>query len=205
MLSAADLGIVQPEKAHELIENTLATVERLEKHGGHLYNWYATDTLRPLEPRYISTVDSGNLCACLIALAAGLREYGFDATAGRAERLAAGMDFSSLLDRQRMLLRIGRSSENPRSGCYDLLASEARLTAYLAVARGDVPKKVWERMSRALVASGLRRGMVSWTGTMFEYLMPDLFLPSPESSLLGETRHFCLYVQRRRTRGSPWG
>ena len=205
VLSAADLGIVQPEKAHELIENTLATVERLEKHGGHLYNWYATDTLRPLEPRYISTVDSGNLCACLIALAAGLREYGFDATAGRAERLAAGMDFSSLLDRQRMLLRIGRSSENPRSGCYDLLASEARLTAYLAVARGDVPKKVWERMSRALVASGLRRGMVSWTGTMFEYLMPDLFLPSPESSLLGETRHFCLYVQRRRTRGRPWG
>jgi len=206
-LSAADLGIIEPKKAGEIIDRSLSTIESLEKWNGHLFNWYDTGNLQVLQPPYVSTVDSGNLCACLMALSGGLREYGFDALAHRADALAAGMSFAPMLDEEKMLLKIGinTASDSHDSGCYDLLAGEARLTAYLAVSRGDVPKKLWERMSRALVAKGHRRGMASWTGTMFEYLMPELLLPLVHGSLLYETHHFCLYVQRRRSRMKPWG
>jgi cyclic beta-1,2-glucan synthetase len=205
VLTAADLGIIAPEAAAERIDRTLTTVEGLEKWHGHLYNWYDTAVLTVLAPPYVSTVDSGNLCACLLALAQGLREYGQPDLARRAEALAAEMDFAPLLDREKMLLRIGLDTADPArdGGCFDLLAGEARLTAYLAAARGDVPVKVWQRMSRAHVAAGRRRGMASWTGTMFEYLMPELLLPVERASLLDETFQFALAVQKKRH--TPWG
>lgn len=81
-------------------------------------------------------------------------------------------------------------------GLYDLMASEARLTSYTAIAKGDVPRRHWRRLSRAMRSSGGYRGMASWTGTMFEYLMPELFLPLTQDSLLYETAKFCVYVQK---------
>lgn len=91
-------------------------------------------------------------------------------------------------------------------GLYDLMASEARLTSYTAIAKGDVPRRHWRRLSRAMRSSGGYRGMASWTGTMFEYLMPELFLPLTQDSLLYETAKFCVYVQKkRRSRGGAWG
>ena len=206
-LAAIDLGLAEPERALTIAEGLIATCERLEKRGGHLYNWYSLATLRPIEPRIISTVDSGNLAACLAAAAAGLREYGRGGLAGRCDRLREGMDFSLLYDERRRLFRIslgedGRASE----GCYDLLASEARLTAYYAVAHGDVPARHWRQLSRALLGRDGYRGLASWTGTMFEYLMPELFLPLERGSLLYESARFCLYVQRRDVpEGAPWG
>ena len=83
-------------------------------------------------------------------------------------------------------------------GWYDLMASEAMLTSYLAIARGDAPEKHWRRLSRAQLQKDGYRGLASWTGTMFEYLMPALFLPYEPGSLLGESARFCLYVQKRR-------
>ena len=89
---------------------------------------------------------------------------------------------------------------------YDLLASEARLTSYFAVARGDVPREHWRALSRAQVQKDHYRGCVSWSGSMFEYLMPELFLPPVRDSLLWESAKFCLYVQRRRVHpGQVWG
>ena len=89
---------------------------------------------------------------------------------------------------------------------YDLLSSEARLTSYFAVARGDVPREHWRALSRAQVQKDHYRGCVSWSGSMFEYLMPELFLPPVRDSLLWESAKFCLYVQRRRVRpGQAWG
>ena len=207
LLSAADLGITEADKAARTIDRCLGTIESLEKWRGHLYNWYSTADLSVLPPRYVSSVDSGNLCACLMALEAGLREYGYGDLACRAAKLAAAMDFSPLLDKEKMLLKIGINTDAPHrdEGCYDLLAGEVRLTAYTAIARGDIPKKVWEKMSRAMVALGSRRGMASWTGTMFEYLMPELLLPHTHGSLLSESHRFCLYAQRRRCKSSPWG
>lgn len=209
VLAAMDLDFIDEKAGLARIRGCLATVERMEKWRGHLYNWYDTRTLAPLEPRYVSTVDSGNLCACLIALRHGLAAHGASALADRAAALADAMDFAPLYDRERKLFYIGLdvADPNPPEAWYDLLASEARLTAYLAVARGDVPPSHWERLSRALLQYGSYRGMASWTGTMFEYLMPELLLPTAKNSLLWESARFCLFVQRRRVRGTglPWG
>ena len=207
-LAAADLALARPERAAELAEGMLETCERLEKWRGQLYNWYDLRTLRPLSPRYVSTVDSGNLAASLTALAAGLREYGRGDLAARAIKLRDGMDFSALYDEKRRLFRIGFDAGKGglSEGSYDLLASEARLTGFYAVAHGDVPARHWRQLSRALVGRDGLRGLASWTGTMFEYLMPELFLPLRRGSLLWESARFCLYVQRRDApSGGPWG
>lgn len=93
------------------------------------------------------------------------------------------------------------------SSYYDLLMSEARMTSYFAVASRQVPKKHWGALGRTLARSGGYTGPVSWTGTMFEYFMPHLLLPSPEGSLGFEALRFCVYCQRRCVRGKdvPWG
>lgn len=207
-LAAMDMGVDDGLTAMTHIENMLSTVTRLKKWKGHLYNWYDTRTLRPLEPESISTVDSGNLCACLIALKEGLKEYGRDELARTAEELAREMDFTALYDDSRRLFYIGWDArrDRPAGGVYDLMASEARLTSYLAVARGEASERHWRRLSRAQLGLDGYRGLASWTGTMFEYLMPELFLPLCPDSFMYESAKFCLYAQRRRVRHPlPWG
>src|SRR5262249_42719369 len=73
-LAACDLGYLRPSMLAERIERMLNTLEGIERHKGHFLNWYDTRSLAPLYPRYVSTVDSGNLAACLMILAQGLRE-----------------------------------------------------------------------------------------------------------------------------------
>lgn len=207
-LAAADLGLAAREYAFALIENILDTVEGLPKWRGHLYNWYDIEKLESLRPEYVSTVDSGNLAACLVTLAAGAREYGRADLARRAEELASGMDFAAMYDPRRRLFHIGydASAQRLSEGLYDLMSSEARLTGYYAVATGQVERRHWRRLSRAMVKYAGRRGMASWTGTMFEYLMPELFLPLEPGGLIWESARFCLFVQRRDVpRGLPWG
>lgn len=208
VLASLDLRLTTTARAEELIGGMLSTCEALPKWRGHLYNWYSTRDRAPLEPRYVSTVDSGNLAASLVTLAAGLREYGLGTLAERADALRLGMDFAALYDKSRRLFRIGFdvSSGKPSEGCYDLMASEARLTGYYAVASGAVGPRHWRQLSRALVQRDGYRGLASWTGTMFEYLMPELYLPLQRGSLLWESARFCLYVQRRDApSGAPWG
>jgi cyclic beta-1,2-glucan synthetase len=118
------------------------------------------------------------------------------------------MDFAPLFDKRRELFYICYDAEKERGagGWYDLMASEAMLTSYIALARGQVPLRHWKRLSRAQLQKDGYRGLASWTGTMFEYLMPMLFLPLFRASLLYESARFCLYVQkRRRLPGKPWG
>lgn len=191
-----------------LAEQMLTTMEQLPRWNGHFYNWYHTCTLRPMPPLYVSTVDSGNCAAALLAAANALRGWGQDALAVRAQALCDGMDFALLYDPQRRLMHIGidTGSGKRSEGYYDLLESEARLTSYFAVARGDVPREHWRALSRAQVQHERYRGCVSWSGSVFEYLMPELFLPPQRDSLLWESAKFCLRVQRRRVRtGQPWG
>lgn len=87
------------------------------------------------------------------------------------------------------------------------MASEARLASYVAVARGDVPVEHWASLNRSLVGRRQYCGMVSWTGTMFEYFMPQLLLPAPVGSLLYETLCFavCAQMDWGAARGIPWG
>ena len=191
-----------------LAEQMLTTMEQLPRWNGHFYNWYHTCTLRPMPPLYVSTVDSGNCAAALLAAANALRGWGQSELAARAQALCDGMDFALLYDPQRRLMHIGidTGSGKRSEGYYDLLESEARLTSYFAVARGDVPREHWRALSRAQVQHERYRGCVSWSGSMFEYLMPELFLPPQRDSLLWESAKFCLRVQRRRVRaGQPWG
>ncbi|MCI8479177.1 MAG: hypothetical protein HFE97_12750 [Oscillospiraceae bacterium] len=207
-LAAVDLDFITRERAVALIGHMLDTAEALPKWRGHLYNWYDTATAKPLFPRYVSTVDGGNLCGCLIALREGLYEWGEDVLARRAETLANGMDFSLLYDAERKLFTIGYDveAEQYTPGWYDLMASEARQTSYIAVAQGQVAPRHWRRLSRMLVGDNDYSGMASWTGTMFEYFMPNLLLPIEPNSLMYESLAFCLYEQRRRTGGKvPWG
>lgn len=206
-LGAHALG-VDNGRGLALAERMLTTMEQLPRWNGHFYNWYHTCTLRPMPPLYVSTVDSGNCAAALLAAANALRGWGQDALAARAQTLCDGMDFALLYDPQRRLMHIGidTGSGKRSEGYYDLLESEARLTSYFAVARGDVPREHWRALSRAQVQHERYRGCVSWSGSVFEYLMPELFLPPQRDSLLWESAKFCLRVQRRRVRtGQPWG
>ena len=206
-LGAHALG-VDNGRGLALAEQMLTTMEQLPRWNGHFYNWYHTCTLRPMPPLYVSTVDSGNCAAALLAAANALRGWGQDELAARAQALCDGMDFALLYDPQRRLMHIGidTGSGKRSEGYYDLLESEARLTSYFAVARGDVPREHWRALSRAQVQHERYRGCVSWSGSVFEYLMPELFLPPQRDSLLWESAKFCLRVQRRRVRaGQPWG
>ncbi|MGH9464583.1 MAG: glucoamylase family protein, partial [Thermoanaerobaculia bacterium] len=220
-LAAHDLGYLDTSELVERIEATLTSIEGLERFQGHLLNWYDSRSLAPLQPRYVSTVDSGNLAASLIALAQGLRWLAekppASATLGElAERAAAleeAMDFRFLFDADRKLFSIGyrlADAEGPGrldSGSYDLLASEARLASFLAIARGDVPQEHWFHLGRALVGAGGRPILVSWGASMFEYLMPLLLLESYPDTLLDESVRNAVRVQvgYGRTRRVPWG
>ncbi len=208
-LAALDMELCPPEKALTLIERMLTTIEALPKWRGHLYNWYDTATRSPLQPVYVSAVDSGNFCACLLCLANGLLEYDRPGLAARARALCDATELAALYDGKKRLFHIGLDPVRERSSeaHYDLMASEARLTSFLAVARGDVPLRHWAALGRAQLSLDGWRGLASWSGSVFEYLMPELFLPLCRGSLFWETARFCLYAQRRHARrhNAPWG
>ncbi len=132
-----------------------------------------------------------------------------DALAATSRRMAAAMGFGFLFDHERKLLSIGyRVLEGSLdSNCYDLLASEARLASFVAIANGDVPARHWFRLGRAVVRVGHGAALVSWSGSMFEYLMPSLVMRAPAGSLLEQTSHLVVDRQQAygRKLGVPWG
>jgi len=333
--AARDFGWLGLHEAIDKIEKTLATLEKIEKHEGHLYNWYETDTLRPLLPLYISTVDSGNLAGHLVTLAAALKQWAeapedsrqgnisglldicnilqedlhviadsqpnlkprfnriFDhitalrnlimattqipqnathqtsriITAAtdialsanilvqepdiphreqiaiwaqqlletahahtyelnnknnfnnlkeslhrlseKTRALAFAMKFDFLERKERRLLSIGYRVEAGEldESCYDLLASEARLASLFAIAKGDIKVEHWFQLGRPLVPVGWHGALLSWSGSMFEYLMPPLVMRELPGSLLEQTNRLIVrrqidYAQKR---GLPWG
>ena len=330
-VAARDFGWIGTLDAVERLEATLETMDALERFRGHFYNWYDTKHCYPLEPKYVSLVDSGNLAGHLIALAHACEEMidrprldrsalaGIEdtallvrlstvvaagdarpglATRGRLEEaidavtatvqepppdsaewaarlavlkaraqavrdiaralvdedpasaqtdvlvwaealcatveshardldmpetlirrltilargalaMAGAMDFGFLFDPMRKLLAIGYrvtdGSLDP--GRYDLLASEARLASFVAIAKGDVPVSHWFRLGRALTPVELDSVLVSWSGSMFEYLMPGLVMRAPAGSLLEQTSRLVVGRQIRygAERGVPWG
>lgn len=208
-LSAIDLKLCPEERALGIVENILATLKRMPKWNGHLYNWYDTQTLKPLHPAYVSTVDSGNLAACLIILREGLIELEQYRLAGQCNELLSPMSFAPMYDESRHLFSIGLDLDKNElsNSYYDLMASEARTASFIAIARGEVPRRHWRRLSRAQTELKGYRGMVSWTGSMFEYLMPRLFFKSAPCSLMCESLKFCVGVQKLRTAKQklPWG
>lgn len=336
IVTARDFGWIGFAQAIARIEATLATTERLEKHRGHLFNWYDTSDLRVLEPRYVSAVDSGNLAGHLVTLAVTLKGWarnpsvhllgnlaglgdvlgvlrarlaavpddrralrplrrrleeridGFgrsldsylrephlapvralslgviagdiirlardfaaeadypgldevvwwagalrdscealtrdalpdqhdkgalarrlEALAERARGLAFAMDFAFLMDPDKRLLSIGFNAATGErdASCYDLLASEARLASFLAIAKGDLPVEHWQRLGRPVTAFGSQGALLSWSGSMFEFLMPPLVMQERVGSLLNTSNAMAVQAQMAEGRrlGLPWG
>jgi cyclic beta-1,2-glucan synthetase len=126
-----------------------------------------------------------------------------------AEQLLTPMDFGFLLDPDRKVFAIGYNVTEQRAdnSYYDLLASEARLASFVAIAKGDVPQEHWFRMGRQLTAMDGGRALISWTGTMFEYLMPLLVMRAYKNTLLDETYRAIVarQIEYGLERGVPWG
>jgi cyclic beta-1,2-glucan synthetase len=344
VMAARDFGWIGVQDTAERLEATLQTMAGLHRVQGHFCNWYDTRDLRPLEPIYVSTVDSGNLAGQLIALAQACRELAqrplfgpeileairdaldlvlesleqgahprrtktvtafqlreaaegmlavledpptnvpewtkrletlaaraeqlldiartlssniedesapdvlvwaralrdsirshardietallferLDAPqraetilghhlsdlAVRAEAMVQAMDFQFLFDSSRKIFSIGYrvADQMLDPSCYDLLASEARLASFVAIAKGDVSPRHWFRLGRALTPVGRGAALVSWSGSMFEYLMPLLVMRQPAHSLLDLSCRLVVGYQIRfgADRKVPWG
>jgi cyclic beta-1,2-glucan synthetase len=220
-VSAFDLGILPRRDMIERIERALDTMASMRRLRGHFYNWYRLSDLGVLEPPYISTVDSGNLAGHLIATAAACREIAasahdkpddaskLESIAERARAIALEMDFTLLFDDARKLFAIGFDERANRldGSSYDLLASEARLASFIAIAKGDAPTEHWFRLGRSLTSHAGATALVSWSGSMFEYLMPVLVMPSRPYSLLDQTHRAAVkrHIAYGRARSVPWG
>jgi cyclic beta-1,2-glucan synthetase len=212
-LAAHDLGFIAKAELVSRADAALTTMEGLEKLEGHLFNWYDTLTLAPLTPRYVSSVDSGNLAGALITLAEGLRALNEGELAARADALADGMNFRFLYDEKRRLLAIGFRAADANgpgrldSSDYDLLASEARLASFVAVAKGDLPEAHWFHLGRSVTSVHGVPVLLSWSASMFEYLMPHLLMRSYPDTLLDVSCRMAVRRQRDygRARAVPWG
>jgi cyclic beta-1,2-glucan synthetase len=127
----------------------------------------------------------------------------------RARKMFDETDFGFLLDAGRQLLSIGyRVAEGTLDpSCYDLLASEARLASFVAIAKGDVAARHWFRLGRALTPVDRGSALISWSGSMFEYLMPSLVMRAPSGSLLEQTSRLVVrrQIQYGAELGVPWG
>ncbi|MGK0466644.1 MAG: cyclic beta-1,2-glucan synthetase [Clostridium sp.] len=127
----------------------------------------------------------------------------------RINSMAEATDFKMLYDKNRELFSIGYDVENDSLGrsYYDLLASESRQASFIAIAKGDVPKKHWFVLGRSMTLMGKGKGLVSWSGTMFEYLMPLLIMKNYPGTMLDETYKAVIEAQRKYCdeRGVPFG
>jgi cyclic beta-1,2-glucan synthetase len=220
-VSACDLGFISIERTAELLELAFRSLEAMRRFHGHFYNWYDLHDLHVLEPAYISTVDSGNLAGHLIAVRQACLDLAekllptdalsarLDSLAHQAGAYAEAMDFSMLFDAERELFSIGyqEATHTLDPSSYDLLASEARLASFVAIARDQVPVDHWFRLGRTLTHASGEAALVSWSGSMFEYLMPTLVMRAFPLTVLDQTYRGA--VQRQidyaSGRGVPWG
>ncbi len=137
----------------------------------------------------------------LVAALRGLSQH--------AERLADETEFAFLADPSRQILSIGYDVRGQKlhKACYDMIASEARIATFLAVARDEIPQQSWLNLSRDHAHAFGRFVLLSWTGTMFEYLMPSLWMRSYPDTLISRTLSACVQVQRAfaHTLNISWG
>lgn len=164
-----------------------------------------------------SYIRSEKFTQFLIALTKDIKSAGtkinetinlYNGLAERISILLKNVKFKALYDKKRQLFYIGYDAEKNRysKSYYDLLASEARQTSFIAIARGEVDQKHWLKLGRRLTMADDYRGLVSWTGTMFEYLMPLLIIKNYDNTLIDETYNFVVKTQKRygRKRNIPW-
>jgi len=134
---------------------------------------------------------------------------GFQELAGQANAAVTGMDFRFLFDQRRQVFHIGynASAERLDPSYYDLLASEARIASLVAIAKGDVPNSHWQHLGRPMTKANGKQVLLSWSGTMFEYLMPTLFIKNYAGTFLSDSCYAALEAQASygQEQEVPWG
>ncbi len=230
IIASYDLKYETKEYVLELLENVIETIISLPKWNGHLYNWYDTEKLTPLTPIIVSAVDSGNYVGYLYVLKQFLLEQvelekesvrknsttkkdkiteRIESLIQKVDNLINDTDFSKLYDENIGLFSIGFNVEENRliDSYYDLLASESRQTTLVAIAKKDIPSKSWGMLGRTLTNLRGHVGLVSWGGTAFEYLMPNLIIPTYDSTLIDESCKLLILSQKEYASklGIPWG
>lgn len=191
----AELALL-PQHATPLLD-TLA--HRAE---GNLPATSPTLELKPWLQRLKDAVAAaGTAAEQVLALSARVRD--------NAGRIISGTDLAFLYDRTRRVFRIGYNLDRGRldDNAYDLLASESRLASFLAIAKGDVPGDHWIHLGRPFTRDGPDTLLLSWSGTMFEYLMPELVMAEPETGVLGHSALAAINSQIRfgKQLDIPWG
>lgn len=174
------------------------SIERAQEPAGDLQAWLAAAREAALgHQRDLAGAADGAIAERLTAIEAAARA------------MALEMDFGFLLDPDRKLLSIGyRPAEGERDGnCYDLLASEARLASFVAIAKGDAQARHWFHLGHAVTALPKGAALISWSGSMFEYLMPELVMQTPAGSLLDRTNRSIVrrQIDYGAGLGTPWG
>ncbi len=184
LLAARDFEFIGKEEFLDRAQSTAQTLEHLKKWNGHLYNWYDLQTLSVLGEGFVSTVDSGNFVASLIAFCEGAKEYIGESPAlvhviSMLSHMVRETNFSSLYRENRKLFSIGYSARDGKfsDSYYDTFMSEARTASFLAVALRQVPHEHYFTLRRRVIGRWGRYGVASWSGTAFEYFMPEIFLP----------------------------
>lgn len=243
VVSSYDMRYETLEKTINLLFQMMNTIVNLPKWNGHLYNWYDIMTLQPLNPKFISSVDSGNFVGYLYVLLPFLEEakekikkecerekklekierkatqeknLGDESTLEKINTMTvmirdiiSATDFSKLYDSKNRLFSVGFNVEENQlvDSYYDLLASEARQTSFVAIAKKDISAKHWNSLSRTLTTLNHYKGLVSWAGTAFEYLMPTINIPNDLGSILDESCKFMIMSQIEYSKklGTPWG
>ena len=217
VISSYDLKFENLEDTIKLLEKMITTVCSLQKWNGHLYNWYNLEDLQPLTPRFISSVDSGNFVGYMYVVLQFLENIEKEIDdkekikimKQQISELIQNTDFTKLFDYKNNLFSVGFDVEENKlvDSYYDLLASEARQASLVAIAKKDIDEKNWYNLSRTLTVLNKYKGLISWSGTAFEYLMPNINIPKYPGSLLDESCKFMIMSQKEYAKklGTTWG
>ncbi|MDE6189602.1 MAG: hypothetical protein K2G37_04890, partial [Clostridia bacterium] len=197
------IGRITDEECMKKLEEQISMIESLEKYEGHLYNWYSLSNKRPLPPYFVSSVDSGNFIASLIVC----KQFVKDADEKlylRINRLIGEVNFEALYDASKGKFHIGyNKAEGKFEGHYDMLASESRTLCYIASAlKGDT--RFWDGLARN-IAKINGNTLISWSGTAFEYLMPQIFLSDCKDSLLSSSVNNVIKIMTKAKCCGVWG
>ncbi len=195
--AADELGALLPDDAAALAPSTM-----------HRFAWLAADHVATVRSALLDVRARGSVVHGSAPINDDAMRH-LLAVAARCESLAWEADFSFLYHRKRRLFHIGYrvAEQQLDASFYDLLASESRLTSLLAIAKGDVPVSHWPALGRPFYAVGAHAALRSWSGSMFEYLMPSLLLDEPQGSVISDACHAALREQITfaRDQGVPWG
>ncbi len=210
VIAAYELKFIDYDKTKFYLEKIITAIDSLEKWNGHLYNWYDISSKSVINPRFISTIDSGNLVAALITVSEFLNIHEEDKLTKLCNKLINNTNFQKLYTKKNVL-SIGYDEVEGKLSIYNYnkFASESRLTSYVAICKGDIPSKHWFCLDKSLTTHNHYKGLISWSGTAFEYYMPLLFMKNYKNTLLDESYDFAHICQKNYilsiNKKLPWG